>query len=118
MKGQKARTGNSTRPEMRDMIKKIPKRRGYGSNRAQAVVPNRALQAVNLDQISQHFADGAEVTARALLALGLVNRTSGRVPKVKVLARGTLTKKVTLKKLHVSAGARSAVEKAGGVIAV
>ena len=32
MKGQKARAGNSTRPELRDIIKKIPKLRGHGVN--------------------------------------------------------------------------------------
>ena len=29
-KGQTARAGNKRRPELRDIIKKLPKRRGYG----------------------------------------------------------------------------------------
>ena len=32
-KGQTARAGNKRRPELRDIIKKLPKRRGYGKNR-------------------------------------------------------------------------------------
>ena len=36
-KGQKARAGNSMRPEMRDIIKKLPKLRGHGKNRALTV---------------------------------------------------------------------------------
>src|SRR3989344_3956552 len=36
-KGQTARTGNSTRPEMRDFIKKLPKLRGHGKNRSRTV---------------------------------------------------------------------------------
>ncbi|MEK7613603.1 MAG: uL15 family ribosomal protein [Patescibacteria group bacterium] len=116
-KGQLARTGNSTRPELLDIIKKYPKRRGYGKNRALTVIPNRSIQTVNLDQISKHFEVGAEVTARALLKKGLVRRESGRTPKVKVLARGVMDKKVTFKGLVVSTGARTLIEKAGGTLA-
>ncbi len=115
-KGQIARTGNSTRPELRDIIKKYPKRRGYGKNRARTVVPNRDIQAVNLDQISKHFDAGSEVTAALLLKKGLVRRESGRTPKVKVLARGTLEKKVVVKGLQVSLSARTLIEKAGGSV--
>lgn len=116
MKGQKSRAGNSTRPEMRDIIKKLPKRRGHGKNRAKTVVPHRELQVVNLDQLSKHFASGSEVTPRALLSLGLVRRESGKLPKVKVLARGEMTTKLTLSGMVVSEGARAAIEKAGGTI--
>jgi len=117
-KGQISRTGNSTRPELRDIIKKYPKRRGYGKNRARTVVPNRAIQAVNIDHIEKHFENGAEVTARALVMKGLVRRESGKIPKVKVLARGSLSKKVTIKGLFVSDKARTLVEKAGGAVSI
>lgn len=116
MKGQKARAGNSMRPEMRDIIKKLPKRRGYGKNRAKTVVPHRGYQAVNLDQLSEHFADGAEITPRALLDTGLISRQGGRLPKVKVLARGDLTKKLSFSRVATSKEARSQIEKAGGTI--
>lgn len=115
-KGQKARTGNSTRPEMRDIIKKYPKRRGYGKNRARTVIPGREYQAVNLDQISKHFDDGAEVTPRALLEKGLVRQKGGRAPKVKLLARGAITKKLAVKGLSSSVAAKEAVLKKGGTL--
>lgn len=115
-KGQLSRTGNSTRPEARDIIKKFPKLRGHGKNRSRTVVPALRRQVVNLDQISTHFEDGSEITARELLKRGLVRREKGRAPTVKVLARGELTKKVTLKNLLVSKGARDAVQKAGGSV--
>jgi len=114
MKGQKARAGNSTRPEMRDIIKKIPKRRGYGKNRAKTVIANRDFQTVNLDQLSTKFESGATVTPRALVAAGLVRREGGKLPKVKVLARGTLDKKLTFTGVLTSAEARTHIEKAGG----
>lgn len=116
MKGQISRTGNSTRPELRDIIKKYPKRRGYGKNRALTVVPHRGLQSVNLDQISKHFEDNATVSSARLLAKGLVRRESGRTPKVKLLARGDLSKKVQVQGLVLSKKAREAVEKAGGTV--
>jgi len=46
MKGQKARAGTSGRPEMRDIIKKIPKLRGHGKNRARTVNAERILPSV------------------------------------------------------------------------
>ena len=33
-KGQNARSGHRKRPELRDIIKKIPKKRGHGKNRS------------------------------------------------------------------------------------
>lgn len=117
MKGQKARAGNSTRPEMRDIIKKLPKRRGYGINRAKTVIPNKGAQAVNLDQLEVHFESGAEVSPKSLVEKGLVKRVSGKLPQVKVLARGTLSKKLTVSRVALSATAQEAVEKAGGTIA-
>lgn len=115
-KGQKARAGNSTRPEMRDIIKKYPKRRGFGKNRSHTVVPRTDFQVVNLDQISTNFATGAEVTPGSLFKAGLVRRQGGRLPRVKVLARGELDKKVIFTKVSVSQTAREAIEKAGGTI--
>src|SRR3989344_7528452 len=50
-KGQTARAGHKIRPEVRDLIKKIPKRRGHGKNRARSVRVNRiATSAVNLSR--------------------------------------------------------------------
>lgn len=115
-KGQKARAGNSTRPELRDIIKKIPKRRGYGKNRAKTVVPNRGFQAVNLDQITSRFDVGAEVSPKTLLAAGLVRRESGRLPKVKVLARGELDRKLSFVNVTASAEAKAQIEKSGSSI--
>ncbi|MFQ5540774.1 MAG: uL15 family ribosomal protein [Candidatus Paceibacteria bacterium] len=115
-KGQKARAGNSMRPEMRDIIKKLPKRRGYGKNRARTVVPRSGFQAVNLDQLTR-FDAGAKITPPVLLEAGLVRRVGGKLPKVKVLARGTLDKKLALSGIATSAEARAQIENAGGTIA-
>lgn len=116
MKGQKSRKGNSMRPEMRDIIKKLPKRRGYGTNRARVVVPRPGFQTLNLDQLEAHFETGAIVSPKTALELGLVRRVSGKLPQVKVLARGELSKKLEFSNVALSKTARAAVEKAGGTI--
>jgi len=117
MKGQKSRTGNSTRPELRDIIKKFPKRRGYGKNRARTVVSKPRVQAVNVGDLAAHFSAGSVVSSKALVEKGMVSRVFGKAPKVKLLARGTLDKKLTLQGIAVSEAARRAVEKAGGTVA-
>lgn len=116
MKGQKSRTGNSTRPEMRDIIKKLPKRRGYGVNRAATVVARSGVQVLNLDQLEARFEQGATVSPKTALALGLVRRSAGKLPQVKVLGRGELTKKLILEGVTVSEAAKTAIEKAGGTV--
>jgi large subunit ribosomal protein L15 len=48
-KGQSSRAGHKIRPEMRDIIKKLPKLRGHGKNRSRTVRTNRIpVTAVNL----------------------------------------------------------------------
>ena len=114
-KGQKARAGHKIRPEMRDIIKKLPKRRGYGKNRARTVVNRPRTAVVNLKDLMR-FEDGAAVTPAALIAHGLVRRSGGAMPPVKVLGTGTLSKRLTLSGMAASRAARTAIEKAGGSI--
>lgn len=117
MKGQKARTGNSTRPEMREQIKKLPKRRGYGKNRARTVVSEQVRPAtVSLAALEGAFASGDVVDPRTLAHKGLVANRRGKAPAVKILANGTLTKKLDISGCMLSATARAAVEAAGGSI--
>ncbi len=114
-KGQKARAGRKLRPAERDTIKRIPKRRGHGKNRARTVNVARVRPvAVNLAALESTFASGDRVTPKELVAKGLVNAKAGRVPAVKVLAKGTLTKKITLADCEYSASAKEAIVKAGG----
>ena len=115
-KGQTARAGNKRRPEWRDIIKKIPKRRGYGKNRGRTVVPQRPSAVVNLGTLSKRFKAGEEVTPRALLERGLVRRSGGTLPSVKVLRGGELDKKLSFRGVLVSEAARGAIEKQGGSI--
>src|SRR3990167_765228 len=83
-KGQTARAGNKPRPEWRDIIKKFPKRRGYGKNRGRTVVSEPGVIVVNLDALSARFKDGDTVTVSALLSKGMIGLVSGRPPAIKI----------------------------------
>jgi large subunit ribosomal protein L15 len=117
-KGQTARTGNSTRPEMRDFIKKLPKLRGHGKNRARTVNSERVLPVVvNLNKIEGVFMAGETVSAKTLVAKGIVSAVSKRVPVVKILGTGELTKKLSFEGCEMSEAAKAKIEKAGGTVA-
>lgn len=110
-KGQMARSGHKLRPEIRDMIKKLPKLRGYRFKSIQTkAVP------VNLRDIEKVFEAGALITPEVLVEKELVNKKSGKVPAVKILAAGAVTKKMTFSGLTISAAAKEKIEKAGGEI--
>jgi large subunit ribosomal protein L15 len=72
-------------------------------------------QAVNLQDLEARFDSGAEVTLEALKAAGLGNRKD--VP-VKILAKGEITKPLTVHAHKFSASARAAIEGAGGTAVV
>ncbi len=116
-KGQTARTGNSMRPEMRDQIKKLPKLRGHGKNRARTVNSEREeVVVVNLARLETVFKAGDTVSPKTLVANGVINTVSKRAPKVKVLATGEITKKLTIEDCQVSMTAKEKIEKAGGIV--
>lgn len=98
IKGQKARAGHRIRPQERDIIKKIPKLRGYKfkSFRSKPAI-------VNLSDLEETFQSGDTISPETLYELGLVNRIKGKMPKVKILGRGEITKNFTFKNVIMSA---------------
>ena len=115
-KGQNVRAGRKKRPELRDIIKKLPQRRGYGKNRGRSVDGSK-LDAVviSLDRLEKLFQSGAEVSYQVLAEKGAISKRT--MPPVKVVGTGTLSKKLSFKGIAVSSSARLAIEKAGGTIA-
>ncbi len=117
-KGQKARAGHRIRPEFRDMIQKLPKRRGYGKHRATSVNNNRVKAVpVNLSVIEKVFNSGDAVTPQTLLEKKVLRMRGGATPTIKILGTGALTKKLTVSGVSVSGTARASIEKAGGSVA-
>ena len=116
-KGQKARAGNSTRPEFREHIKKLPKLRGHGTNRSKGVNAERVLPTVvNVAALESAFAAGDTVSPKTLVATKLVSGRAKRLPTVKILGNGELTKKLTVSGCLVSRSAQEKIEKAGGSV--
>jgi large subunit ribosomal protein L15 len=116
-KGQTARAGNSTRPEMRDFIKKLPKLRGHGVNRARTVNAEKVRPiVVNVSALETAFAAGATVTPKTLVAAGVINTAAKRAPEVKILGTGELKKKLVVEDCQVSQSAKAKIEAAGGSV--
>jgi large subunit ribosomal protein L15 len=113
-KGQKARAGHKIRPELRDAIKKLPKLRGRGknSNKAFRIIAT----AVNVQTLEKHFGAKESVTPSALHAKGIVRRVNGKLPQIKVLATGEITKALELYDLTVSPAAAAKIAAAGGTV--
>jgi large subunit ribosomal protein L15 len=95
---------------------RMRKLRGPHMKKSMPFEPFRThTQAVNLKDLEARFDTGAEVTLDALKAAGLCTRTG--VP-VKVLAKGEVTKPLTVHAHKFSAAAREAIEGAGGTCQV
>ena len=91
---------------------RMRKLRGPHMKKSMPFEPFRThTQAVNLQDLERRFEAGDEVTLEALKAKGLGTRKD--VP-VKVLAKGTLSKKLTVHAHAFSGAAREAIEAAGG----
>ncbi|MEK7538601.1 MAG: 50S ribosomal protein L15 [Patescibacteria group bacterium] len=115
-KGQKARAGHRIRPMIRDMIKKLPKRRGEGTSRNRFKTPALNFVVLNIHVLNDVFMEGGPVTPKILLEKGLIEKKGSQMPTVKILGTGTLDKKLNVLGCLYSTGAKTAIEKAGGTI--
>lgn len=115
-KGQSSRAGHRIRPEIRDQIKKLPKKRGYGKNRARSVVPDDLRDVVFNVGLLEKLLPAGEVTVAILIEKGLLKAQKGKIPPIKILGTGELTKKFVVKGLVVSESAKTKIVKAGGSV--
>jgi len=111
VKGQSCRAGRKFQPIIRELIKRYPKMRGY---RESGRVVLTAV--VSLSLIEKHFSDGDKINPKVLLQKGLIDKMKNKIPKVKILANGDITKKITCTECAVSAAAIKKIEKAGGKV--
>jgi large subunit ribosomal protein L15 len=114
-KGAGARSGSKRRAAheggQNPIHMRTRKLRGPNKKMSMPFEPFRTrTQPVNVADLEQRFDAGAEVTPESLRAAGLATR---RHP-VKLLGRGELTKKLTVRVHAYSATAREKVEGAGG----
>ncbi len=106
-KGQNARSGGGVRPGFEGgqmpIYRRLPKR-GFKNIFAKQYV------TINIEAL-EAFEDGTEVTEELLLEKGIVKKT---LDGIKVLGRGELTKKLTVKVTKYTESAKEKIEKAGG----
>lgn len=111
VKGQKARAGRKLRPEIRDMIKKLPKKRGYRFKSFQT----RPI-VINLDVLNKIFNDNDQITPKILVEKVVIKSIGGRLPTVKILDGEELGKKFNVSGCQVSKSVKEKIEKAGGSV--
>ena len=106
-KGQWARSGGGVRPGFEGgqmpLMRRLPKR-GFDNIFAKDYAELN-VSALNV------FEDGAEVSFETLLAKGLVAK---KMDGVRILGKGELTKKLTVKAAGITATAKEKIEAAGG----
>src|SRR6201989_370948 len=115
-KGAGSRSGSKSRPDFEGgqmpIHMRMRKLHGPHMKKSMPFEPFRThTQAVNLQDLERRFEAGDEVTLDALKAKGLGTRKD--VP-VKVLAKGALSKKLTVHAHAFSGAAREAIQAAGG----
>jgi len=111
-KGQRARAGRKIRPTMRDLVQKIPKKRGTGFSATSVPVIS-----IDLDVVEKNFKSGEKVTPRVLHNRDIIDLGSKTPrPRVKILGRGKLTKKLIFENISASERAASAIIEHGGEI--
>jgi large subunit ribosomal protein L15 len=107
-KGQKSRSGGNVRLGFEGgqmpLYRKLPKYKGFKSGKEQCVV----ISLSTLEKLA-----ASEVDISILKKAGIVSKGSN---KIKLLANGTIKKKVNIKVNFVSAKASEAIIKAGGKV--
>jgi len=105
VKGQKARAGRKRKPIVREILKKYPKKRGYRFS------AKKNYRILNLREIERSFNEGEKVFPEILVEKKLVRKISGRIPKVKILGKGKITKALIFENLSFSQSAKEKIEK-------
>jgi large subunit ribosomal protein L15 len=110
-KGQKSRSGSNKEPIIRGWIKKYPKLRGYRFNAR----PKNYLE-VNFDTLEENFKAEEKVSPLTLLEKGIICKIEKRIPRVKILGKGKITKALVIEDCQISKIAKEKIEKAKGSI--
>ena len=116
IKGQKSRAGvslNAYEGGQMPLYQRLPKRGFTKPNRKEYAVVNLGLIQKFID--AGKLDASVEITDAALVAAGVLRRSRDGV---RVLAKGEITSKVSLRVTGASTGAVAAVEALGGTLAV
>lgn len=113
-KGQTARTGGKVRPGFEGgqmpLYRRLPK---FGFTSLQQIKGVNSFEVFNFDFLEK-FENGAVVDKASLGEMR--GKTFGPKAKIKILAKGKLTKKLKVKVDGISESARQKIESLGGTI--
>lgn len=112
IKGQKSRAGRKMRPELRDIIKKLPKKRGYRFK----TIQKTGVEVLNVGLLEKKFEHGSKIDPKILHEKGLIRKNGKFLPEVKLLGSGTLTKKLLVSECQISESAKKKIIDVGGEI--
>ena len=108
-KGQNARSGGGVRPGFEGgqipLYRRLPKR-GFTND-----MFKKEYTIINVELLNDLFNDGDTVSIETLLEQGIVKKA---LCGLKVLGRGEITKKLTVKAAIFSGSAKEKIEAAGG----
>lgn len=107
-KGQKSRAGAKIRPAERDLIIRIPKRRGF-ANRPLGPKPT----ILNVGELDAQFENNQLINKKILQEKGFIRELGQRV---KILGGGELKKVFEIEGLELSKKAEAKIKAAGGRI--
>ncbi len=110
-KGQRARTSGNAPARFEGgqmpMSRRIPKR-GFTN-----YLFKKEFELITLEQLQEHFNDGQTVTKEMLLQVSGCGKKS---VLIKILADGSLEKKLTIEADACSVSAKAAIERVGGAV--
>lgn len=108
MRGQKSRSGRSTRPGFEGgqmpLYRRLPKLKHF------PIINPKHYTTINVGKLASLPAN-TEVTLASLIEAGIVTKNDG---PLKILGNGELTVPLNVKATAFTAGARSKIEQAGG----
>lgn len=117
IKGQKSRAGKNYQPIIRELIKRYPKLRGY-RQKSNFNFQKSKIAVLNLDILEEKFNAGEKINPEILLEKKIIRRIKGRTPKVKILSRGIIGKKLLIEGCLISEKAKREIEKSGGSVSI
>jgi len=80
-------------------------------------IPKSKFQTIfNLDVLERKFNSGEKITPEVLLEKKIISKIKGRMPQVKILGGGEITKALTIEGCQISKSAKEKIKKAGSTV--
>jgi large subunit ribosomal protein L15 len=108
MKGQKSRAGRKLEPIVREIIKRYPKKRGHKQKLKKGLKSETVI--LNLDILEKKFKTGEKINPEILLEKKIISKVKGRMPLVKILGKGKITKELIVEGCRFSKSAKEKIE--------